>query len=133
MNKKFIPFVLLCIVISIIPSVGMIFFTTTTTTENTTLAEAPKIVTADGSFNKLFFQDCGEYFNDHIALRNQMIFADAKDFFEPFEQSIQILLEGKVDYEFRTTVVNEFHKPNDIRLAGETIRGARRWFLQCFQ
>ena len=62
-----------------------------------------------------------------------MIFSDAKDFFEPFEQSIQILLEGKVDYEFRTTVVNEFHKPNDIRLAGETIRGARRWFLQCFK
>ena len=62
-----------------------------------------------------------------------MIFSDAKDFFEPFNESIKILLKGKVDYEFRTTVVNEFHNPNDIRLAGETIRGARRWFLQCFK
>ena len=78
MNKKFIPFIVLCIVISIIPSVGMIFFPTTTSTENTALQETPRIVNDDGSLNRLFFQDCGEYFNDHIALRNQMIFVDAK-------------------------------------------------------
>lgn len=115
MNKKFIPFVLLCIVISIIPSVGMIFFPTTTTTENTTLAEAPKIVTAEGGFNKLFFQDCGEYFNDHIALRNQMIFADAKIQTTLFRESnISSVIYGKNDWLYYSSTLDDYSVRNKM-------------------
>ena len=56
-----------------------------------------------------------------------------EDFFAPFKESISILLSGKVPYEFRTTVVRELHTLNDIQKAGETIRGAEKWFLQCFK
>lgn len=56
-----------------------------------------------------------------------------EEFFVPFKESISILLENKVDYEFRTTVVSELHTLDDIRKAGEAINGAEKWFLQCFK
>ena len=49
------------------------------------------------------------------------------------EKSVKILLENKVDYEFRTTVVKELHKIEDFIKIGELIRGAKRYFLQCFK
>lgn len=47
--------------------------------------------------------------------------------------SRDILLSGKTDYEFRTTVVNELHTLDDILGAAKWIEGAKRWFLQCFK
>lgn len=48
------------------------------------------------------------------------------------EESVDFLLEGRVDYEFRTTVVNEFHTVESITEAAKWIKGARRYFLQGF-
>ena len=50
----------------------------------------------------------------------------------PIEQSVEILLENKVDYEFRTTVVKEYHTVEDIKNAALWIKGAKRYFLQNF-
>ncbi len=55
------------------------------------------------------------------------------EFLVPFRESITLLLKGKVDYEFRTTVTRELHSLCDIDKMGEEIQGARRWFLQCFK
>ena len=48
------------------------------------------------------------------------------------ERSIDLLLEGKVDYEFRTTVVDQLHTPDDIGAIARRIAGAPRYFLQAF-
>lgn len=53
-------------------------------------------------------------------------------FMENIEKSISYLLENKVDYEFRTTVVSQFHTPQDIVSIGEWIKGANKYFLQNF-
>ena len=50
----------------------------------------------------------------------------------PFKKSIEILLSGKIDYEFRTTIVRELHNENDIVEIGKWIKGAKRYFLQGF-
>lgn len=50
----------------------------------------------------------------------------------PVEESIQILKTGCIDYEFRTTVVREFHTAEDIRAIGTWVQGAPRYFLQHF-
>ncbi len=47
-------------------------------------------------------------------------------------ESIDFLLEGLVDYEFRTTVVREFHDRGHLLALAEWLRGARAWFLQSF-
>ncbi|MBR2397725.1 MAG: anaerobic ribonucleoside-triphosphate reductase activating protein [Clostridia bacterium] len=48
------------------------------------------------------------------------------------KESIAFLLEGKVDYEFRTTIVREFHSVFGMNSLGEMIKGAKRHFLQGF-
>ena len=50
----------------------------------------------------------------------------------PVRESVRLLLTGKVPYEFRTTVVAEFHDGESIRGIGEWIRGAERYYLQKF-
>ena len=49
------------------------------------------------------------------------------------ERSVDILLSGKVDYEFRTTVVRELHRVEDFLAISEWIKGAKRYFLQTFE
>ncbi len=48
------------------------------------------------------------------------------------EESIDYLLSGKVDYEFRTTVVKELHNSENFEKIGRKIKGAKRYFLQSF-
>ena len=48
------------------------------------------------------------------------------------EKSVAILLEGRVEYEFRTTIVAEYHTTQDIVAIGNWIKGAKRYFLQNF-
>lgn len=51
----------------------------------------------------------------------------------PIEKSVQFLMEGKVDYEFRTTVVKELHNKADFGEIGQWLKGAKRCFLQSFK
>ena len=48
------------------------------------------------------------------------------------EKSVDFLLKGKVDYEFRTTIVDGLHETQDIVKIGEWICGAKKYFLQNF-
>lgn len=48
------------------------------------------------------------------------------------EESIDFLMEGRTDYEFRTTVVKEFHCTDDIDKLAQRIKGAKRYYLQNF-
>ena len=50
----------------------------------------------------------------------------------PIEKSIEILKKSGIDYEFRTTVVQEFHTAEDIRAIGIWCEGAPHYFLQNF-
>lgn len=47
-------------------------------------------------------------------------------------ESVDFLLSGACDYEFRTTVVEELHAVEDIENLAKWIRGAKRYFLQNF-
>lgn len=47
-------------------------------------------------------------------------------------KSVQFLLSGKIEYEFRTTMVKEFHEEKDFLSIGQWISGAKRYFLQKF-
>lgn len=51
---------------------------------------------------------------------------------ERIKESIALLKEGKVDYEFRTTIVKSLLSPEDFNDIGEDIRGAKRYYLQKF-
>lgn len=76
MKNKSTVFIALCLLLCLIPSVGMLFFPTTQTTENRAMAEPAKLLTEEGGLNTAFFQDFETYFNEHMALRNPLLFAD---------------------------------------------------------
>ena len=48
-------------------------------------------------------------------------------------RSVQYLLSDAVPYEFRTTVVLEFHQRSDFESIGRWIKGAQRYYLQQFE
>ncbi len=50
----------------------------------------------------------------------------------PVRESVSLLMEGRTDYEFRTTTIAEFHNGESFRGIGEWIRGAKRYYLQKF-
>ena len=50
----------------------------------------------------------------------------------PVRQSAALLLEGTVDYEFRTTAVAELHDDDSFREIAQWIAGAKRYYIQCF-
>jgi pyruvate formate lyase activating enzyme len=50
----------------------------------------------------------------------------------PIQNSIDLLSASGVPYEFRTTLVREFHTADDVRTIGAWLRGAPRYYLQTF-
>ena len=51
---------------------------------------------------------------------------------DKIRRSISILMHGPVDYEFRTTVIDQLHNAQDMEGIGTLIQGAKRFFLQAF-
>ena len=47
-------------------------------------------------------------------------------------ESIHYLMNSGIDYEFRTTLIDEFHKEEDIKDIVNMIKGAKRMYLQKF-
>ena len=50
----------------------------------------------------------------------------------PVCESVEFLMSGNLDYEFRTTVVKELHTAQDMVSIARWIEGAKNYFLQYF-
>ena len=71
-------------------------------------------------------KNCREKYGDTIGF-------DSSYDLTPIDESITILMEEKVDFEFRTTVSKTFHTPDDIKKIGEWLAGKEKFFLQQFK
>ena len=49
------------------------------------------------------------------------------------QETIDFLMAGNVDYEFRTTVIPKFHNKKDMEEIGVWLRGAKALYLQAFK
>jgi len=80
-----------------------------------------------------------EKYLDVIGVRGQLISGIGQSQFwaqkiiENIDKSIDILKQGKVDYEFRTTMVPKFLTKKDILEIVHWIKPAKSYFLQNFQ
>ncbi|MDP3837114.1 MAG: anaerobic ribonucleoside-triphosphate reductase activating protein [bacterium] len=52
---------------------------------------------------------------------------------EKLQKSVKMIMTSGLPYEFRSTLLPEFHNEDDIRKMGEIISGANRWYLQKFK
>lgn len=57
----------------------------------------------------------------------------AKVDFDKIAESVKIIIDSGVPYEFRTTLVPLLHSVKDIDKIGRVIKGADRWMLQNFK
>lgn len=69
-------------------------------------------------------KNCKEKYAETIGLKNFDI--------TPVEESMALLKESGVDYEFRTTVTANFHTIDDIEKLAQWIEGTPRYYLQNF-
>jgi pyruvate formate lyase activating enzyme len=51
---------------------------------------------------------------------------------ERINESIHLIMASNIDYEFRTTIVDELHNTADIKAISKWITGAKQYFLQAF-
>jgi len=58
---------------------------------------------------------------------------DANIDIKKIEETINILKNSGIEYEFRTTLINEFHSEKDIIEMGEFIKGSKQLYLQQFK
>lgn len=71
-------------------------------------------------------KNCLEDYNNTIGL-------NANFNLEDIRKSVDYVMQSKIDYEFRTTVVEEFHNEKSFEKIGEWIRGAKEYNLQFFE
>ena len=76
---------------------------------------------------------------DYVAMdiknskEKYMITADCtKQQLSDVEKSVELLKMGKIDFEFRTTIVKEYHTVDDVKKIAEWIAPAKKYFLQNF-
>lgn len=48
-------------------------------------------------------------------------------------ETVELLLKGDVEYEFRTTLVPGLHEEKDVELICQEIRGCRKYFIQKYR
>jgi len=69
---------------------------------------------------KLVFESYNEIVGDVLT----------QEMFENVKNSVKILLNSDIDYEFRTTLVKNIHSKGDIIKVCKSIRGAKAYYLQ---
>lgn len=67
------------------------------------------------------------------ALEKYDLTAGTKTLKENILKSIKLLQQSGIEYEFRTTLVNEFHCLNDIEEMGKMLKGSKAIYLQQFK
>ena len=97
-------------------------------------------VDTNGTYPELLMELVNENLVDYVAMdikNNKENYAktagvDSVDL-QNIQKSISFLLEGRVDYEFRTTVVDGYHTVDTIADIAEWIKGAKKYYLQNFK
>lgn len=53
--------------------------------------------------------------------------------FNAVRESAALLMQGRVDFEFRTTLVKELHTADDLEAIGKWLSGGEKYFLQTYR
>ncbi len=89
--------------------------------------EVLKAVAQDLDYVAMDIKNCPARYGETVGLKNPDL--------SKIEESMVFLMEGSLDYEFRTTVVREFHTQADIRAMGQWFgclseKKVKKYFLQ---
>ncbi len=91
--------------------------------------EVLKAVAGDLDYVAMDIKNCPARYGETVGLKNPDL--------SKIEESMRFLMEGASDYEFRTTVVREFHDREAFRAMGQWFKGlsgqrVKKYFLQSY-
>jgi len=66
------------------------------------------------------------------SLKNYSRFAGYHGDLHKIEESIKLIMEQAKDYEFRTTLIESWHTPEEIERCAQLVRGAKLYIFQAF-
>lgn len=115
--KKILPllFVILCMALCVIPSLGMIVSPTNETIGNERQTPLPSVQNEDGSFNSGYLPSLGSYFEKHFAFRPQMIDMDARVQSKLFGVSnLDTVTVGKDDWLYYSSTLDNYLGRNNL-------------------
>ncbi len=86
-----------------------------------------KKIIKDGDVNYIAMDIKGPYqkYNEITSSNDSLLT-------EKVKESIELIMNSGIDYEFRTTVCHPLHEVNDFKEVGEMIKGAKHYFIQQF-
>ena len=96
-------------------------------------------VDTNGAFPDRLKALCGEGLVDYVAMdvknspERYAKTAGAEIDIGKIKESAAFLMSGAVGYEFRTTVVKQLHRAEDMLKIGQWLKGAQAYFLQNFR
>ena len=67
------------------------------------------------------------------SLDNYHLFTGNDELINNVSKSINLLKQNKVDYEFRMTLIDEYHNEDVIKIVSELLKGSKRLYLQQFK
>ena len=117
MMKKILPllFVILCMAMCVIPSIGMIVTPTNERIGNETATPFPSVKTEEGGFNSGFLPELGSYFEKHFAFRPQMIDTDAHIQSKLFAVSdLDTVTVGEDDWLYYSSTLDDYLGRNTL-------------------
>ena len=79
-----------------------------------------------------YAETCGVNFNSEFGIRNSELWNSFSFSIEDIKESASILMNGCIDFEFRTTVLRDFHNVERMIEIGKWLKGNEKYFLQMF-
>ena len=92
----------------------------------------------NGTNPKMLRQILDEKLCDYVAMdikncrEKYTLTCGGVDVLDNVEESVTLLMESSIEYEFRTTVAHPYHEPEDFVRIGQWLQGTKRYFLQAF-
>ena len=74
-----------------------------------------------------------ERYGETIGLNAECEMQNAESLLDKVRRSAALLMEKKVDFEFRTTLARELHSENDLISIGKWLSGDEKYFLQTYR
>ena len=74
-----------------------------------------------------------ERYAENAGLNAECGMQNAELIFDKVKQSAALLMEGRVDFEFRTTLAKELHSAEDMEIIGKWLSGGEKYFLQTYR
>ena len=67
------------------------------------------------------------------SLDNYHLFTQCDELIAKVNKTINLLKQNKIDYEFRMTLIDEYHNEDVIKQVSELLKGSKRLYLQQFK